>query len=66
MGRVAIIQVQDMLGLDNSARMNFPSTIGQNWRWRVTEKQLASIDRKYYKDLAELYGRSNRFKRSTK
>ncbi len=56
-GRVAIIQVQDMLGLDNRARMNFPSTIGQNWRWRVTEKQLASIDREYYKKLAELYGR---------
>lgn len=56
-GRVAIVQVQDILGLDNSARMNFPSTIGENWRWRVTEEQLRTIDTDYYRELAELYGR---------
>ncbi len=55
--RVAVLQTQDLLGLDNSARTNFPSTIGQNWRWRVTAKQLKSIDTAYYKDLAKTYGR---------
>ncbi len=55
--RVAILQVQDLLGLGNEARMNFPSTIGQNWRWRVTGEQLKSVDTKYYKDMAETYGR---------
>ncbi len=55
--RVAVLQVQDMLGLDNTARMNFPSTIGQNWRWRVTKEQLKSIDCDYYRDMAKTYGR---------
>ncbi|MBR3866853.1 MAG: 4-alpha-glucanotransferase, partial [Butyricicoccus sp.] len=31
-----IIPMQDWLGLDNSARMNKPSTVGINWRWRVS------------------------------
>ena len=55
--RVAILQVQDLLGLDNRARTNFPSTIGQNWRWRVTGEQLEKINAKYYRDMAETYGR---------
>ncbi|MCQ2537296.1 MAG: 4-alpha-glucanotransferase [Lachnospiraceae bacterium] len=57
-GRVAILQVQDVLGLDNRARTNFPSTIGENWRWRATKEQLDSIDTDYYKELAEMYGRA--------
>lgn len=32
-----ILQMQDFLGLDNSARINKPSTIGDNWQWRITE-----------------------------
>ena len=35
-----IIPLQDYLGLDNSARTNKPSTVGQNWRWRVDAKAL--------------------------
>ena len=27
--------MQDYLGLDNKARMNKPSTVGDNWRWRT-------------------------------
>ena len=38
--KYCIIPMQDWLGLDNSCRMNFPSTIGTNWRWRLTEAQL--------------------------
>ncbi len=30
-----ILQMQDFLGLDNKARINEPSTLGKNWRWRV-------------------------------
>ncbi len=29
------IPMQDWLGLDNAARINKPSTVGQNWRWRL-------------------------------
>ena len=34
-----IFQMQDLLALDNEARMNKPATIGNNWRWRMTEGQ---------------------------
>jgi len=30
-----IIPIQDHLGLDNECRMNKPSTVGLNWRWRL-------------------------------
>lgn len=39
--QTCIIPMQDYLGLDNKFRMNKPSTVGCNWRWRVTEKQLS-------------------------
>lgn len=39
--RVCIIPIQDLLGLDDSARINTPSTTGgDNWRWRMTRDQL--------------------------
>lgn len=31
-----ILQMQDFLGLDNTARINKPSTIGDNWQWRIS------------------------------
>lgn len=31
----AIVQMQDLLGLGSDGRMNIPSTIGNNWRWRA-------------------------------
>ena len=52
-----IIPLQDYLGLDNSARINKPSTNGGNWQWRAKEdvftKELAARIRR----LTELYGR---------
>jgi 4-alpha-glucanotransferase len=37
---VAIAQMQDFLELGNEARMNFPSSIGTNWSWRIKEGSL--------------------------
>jgi len=54
-----IIPMQDWLGLDNSARINKPSTVGQNWRWRLKKPQLT---RKLQKEICQLttrYGRKN-------
>jgi len=34
-GELAIVQMQDLLELDGSARMNTPSTVGGNWKWRM-------------------------------
>jgi 4-alpha-glucanotransferase len=47
----AIIPLQDILGLDSSARMNVPGTSGGNWRWRYHEGQ---IDERASARLAEL------------
>jgi 4-alpha-glucanotransferase len=35
-----ILTMQDLIGHDSSARMNKPSTLGTNWRWRATEEQI--------------------------
>ena len=34
---IAIVPMQDLLGLGKEARMNTPSVLGNNWTWRVTE-----------------------------
>lgn len=34
---VAVLPIQDILGLDNSARMNVPSTPSGNWQFRLNE-----------------------------
>ena len=52
-----IFQVQDLLGLDNSARINTPSTIGGNWKWRLTGDQLTTGLARKLKRLTEIYGR---------
>jgi len=60
MGSVAkccIIPMQDYLGLDNSARLNHPSTTGKNWRWRVTADQLTDELQQEIGDIAKRYGR---------
>jgi len=37
-----IVPMQDLLGLDDRARMNKPSVTGGNWSWRCTREQLDS------------------------
>lgn len=53
----AIIPMQDYLGLGEEARINTPSTLGNNWTWRMKKgaftKQLANRMRK----MTKLYGR---------
>lgn len=53
----AIFQMQDYLGLDNSARMNTPATTGGNWRWRVTARQLSPGLAAELAELSRIYGR---------
>ena len=33
--RLAVVPMQDLLGLGSEARMNTPSTLGGNWQWRL-------------------------------
>jgi 4-alpha-glucanotransferase len=39
--RLAVVPMQDFLGLGSAARLNTPGTTSNNWRWRMTEKQLS-------------------------
>jgi len=53
----AIAPMQDLLGLGTDARMNFPSTLGGNWRWRFTEDVLSDDLRGRLAELNYLYRR---------
>ena len=56
----AIAQVQDILGLDNEARMNVPGTLGGNWGWRVLPGALTDDVAERMAHMTNLYGRANR------
>ncbi len=36
--KLAVIPVQDLLGLNDMSRMNVPSTVEGNWKYRLTQK----------------------------
>ena len=38
--KLCIIPMQDYMGLDSKARMNTPSTLGKNWRWKLEEGEI--------------------------
>ena len=54
---MCIIPMQDYLGYDNSARMNQPSTVGTNWRWRVTKEELSDTLKEDIRKTTRTYGR---------
>ena len=56
-GRWCIIPLQDYLGLDNRARINHPSTLGGNWRWRVEVGALTDELAARIRAVTETYGR---------
>jgi len=56
--RTAIIPMQDYLGLDGEARINFPSTVGGNWTWRLLEEELTKELSRKIARVSRLYGRS--------
>jgi len=54
---MAVTPVQDILGLDNSARMNYPSKPGGNWTWRMHPNALNDWIRQELNQMNKLYGR---------
>ena len=55
---IAIIPLQDVLGLGSEARMNLPNTAQGNWRWRYTADMLTDEVQDHLKELTKIYGRS--------
>lgn len=54
---IAIMQMQDLLKLGNETRMNFPSTVGCNWRWRTLRESLDEERRTWLRTMTLLYRR---------
>lgn len=52
-----IIPMQDYLGLGDEARMNTPSTLGNNWVWRMKEDTLTDELAERIAKLTRIYGR---------
>lgn len=61
-----IIPIQDYLCLGSEARINIPSTLGGNWKWRATSKQLNDDLSEKIKEYTLLYGRANPDKKRRK
>ena len=53
----AIIPMQDYLGLGAEARINIPSTLGNNWKWRMSDGQLTEELAEKIRKMTILYGR---------
>lgn len=54
---VAIIPLQDLLGLGSEARMNLPGTVGNNWKWRYRAGSLTAELRDRLRQLTLMYDR---------
>lgn len=55
---MAVIPMQDVLGLGAEARMNIPNTTGSNWAWRIAPNSLKKEDAEFLAFTSDLYGRN--------
>lgn len=55
--RTAILPLQDILGLDETARMNTPASASGNWGWRLQPEQFSPEAEQLLRDLARTYSR---------
>lgn len=54
---MAVIPMQDVLGLDTDARMNTPGTASGNWDWRFSWPQIRSNHPLFLKEITKKYNR---------
>lgn len=55
---LAVVPLQDVMGLGSEARMNIPGRASGNWGWRYLPEQLERWLAPQLREMAELYGRS--------
>ncbi len=55
---LAVVPLQDLLGLGKEARMNVPGTAEGNWRWRATADMLSAQEFGWLEDLTRTSKRS--------
>lgn len=63
---LAVVTMQDVLGLGSSARMNVPSTLGTNWKWRMRKDALNTRLASKICRYMQCYGRMPKKKKSSK
>ena len=54
----AIFPIQDIYGLGSEARMNTPSTLGQNWSWRMSDGHFDPARAEWLRKYSSLYARN--------
>ncbi len=53
----AIAPMQDLLNLGDSARMNYPGTVGSNWEWRMKDNWNSPRLQEWVRQINQLYER---------
>lgn len=54
---IAMFEIQDFLGYGNDAKINSPSTLGNNWKWRSIDEDYDEKLAKRIKEMSKIYGR---------
>jgi len=54
---LVVIPMQDYLGLSDEARMNYPSTLGGNWVWRLLDDEITEELVLQIRQMTKMYGR---------
>jgi 4-alpha-glucanotransferase len=55
--KIAIVPLQDILGLGSEARMNLPGTVSGNWKWRFRPNALTKDLSERLRSLNRIYDR---------
>lgn len=56
---ICILTMADLMGVGSEGRINTPSTLGNNWQWRIKSECLNPWLANILKENTELYGRFN-------
>lgn len=54
---IVIFQMQDILKLDDTSRMNLPSTVGKNWTFRIWRDCISEERGEFIRNLATIFDR---------
>ena len=63
---IAMTTIQELQGFGTEARINVPSTVGNNWRWRTLKEDFTDENAEYLKRLTEITNRKPPVKRKNK
>lgn len=55
--RLAVVPLQDVMGLDSQGRLNTPGTAEGNWRWQLDWAELDAESVARFRHLVKLFGR---------